>query len=80
MRKIGTYEANTHLSKLLERVEKKGGRFVITKHGRPVAKRMSVAQRSPDKIRKALDNLKVFQSGRRLGVSVKVLIEEGLKY
>jgi prevent-host-death family protein len=36
MAEIGAYEAKTHLPKLLERVQK-GERFVITKHGRPVA-------------------------------------------
>jgi prevent-host-death family protein len=36
MSEIGAYEAKTHLPKLLERVEK-GERFVITRHGRPVA-------------------------------------------
>ena len=36
MAEVGAYEAKTHLSRLLERVEK-GERFIITKHGRPVA-------------------------------------------
>lgn len=35
-RKIGAFEAKTHLSELLERVDK-GAVFVITKRGRPVA-------------------------------------------
>ncbi len=36
MTAIGVYEAKTQLPKLLERV-RRGERFVITKHGRPVA-------------------------------------------
>lgn len=80
MREIGAYEAKTHLSKLLERVEKKGERFIITKHGRPVAELVPVAQRSPEKIRKAIDNLRAFQSRHRLGASVRELIDEGRKY
>ena len=36
MADIGAYDAKTHLPKLLERVEK-GERFVITRHGKPVA-------------------------------------------
>ena len=36
METVGAYEAKTHLPKLLERVIK-GERFVITKHGVPVA-------------------------------------------
>ena len=36
MTPIGVYDAKTQLPKLLERV-RRGERFVITKHGRPVA-------------------------------------------
>ena len=36
METIGAYQAKTHLPKLLERVIK-GERFIITKHGMPVA-------------------------------------------
>jgi len=36
MTEVGAYEAKTHLADLLERVQR-GERFVITKHGRPVA-------------------------------------------
>lgn len=36
MRVIGVYDAKTQLPKLLERV-RRGERFVITKHGKPVA-------------------------------------------
>jgi prevent-host-death family protein len=36
MTAIGVYDAKTQLPKLLERVSR-GERFVITKHGRPVA-------------------------------------------
>jgi prevent-host-death family protein len=80
MREIGAYEAKTHLPKLLERVEKKGERFVITRHGKPVAELVPVAQRSTQKIRQAIDNLKNFQSHHRLGVSVRDMIQEGRKY
>lgn len=36
MTEVGAYEAKTRLAELLERV-RQGERFVITKHGRPVA-------------------------------------------
>ena len=36
MKQLGAYEAKTHLSRLLDEVEK-GESFAITKHGRPVA-------------------------------------------
>ena len=36
METVGAYEAKTHLSKLLDRVQK-GEQFIIAKHGTPVA-------------------------------------------
>ena len=36
MKRLGAYEAKTHLSRLLDEVEG-GESFAITKHGRPVA-------------------------------------------
>lgn len=80
MREIGAYEAKTHLPKLLERVEK-GERFVITRHGRAVAELIPISQRNPQKIRKAIENLKVFQKTHSLGgLSVREMIKEGRKY
>lgn len=37
MKQVGIFEAKTHLSSLLEEVEK-GSEIVITRHGRPVAR------------------------------------------
>jgi prevent-host-death family protein len=37
MKHVGIFEAKTHLSSLLDEVEK-GGEIVITRHGKPVAK------------------------------------------
>lgn len=39
---VGAFDAKTHLSRLLDDVEK-GSRFVITRHGRPVAELRPVA-------------------------------------
>lgn len=80
MSEVGAFEAKTHLPKLLERVQK-GERFVITKHGHPVAELIPFRERSPDKIRAAIDNLKTFQNTHSLeGLSVREMIEEGRKY
>lgn len=80
MREVGAYEAKTHLPKLLERVEK-GERFIITRHGRPVAELVPVVKRDPDKIRKAIEDLKAFRATHNLGgLSVREMIEEGRKY
>ena len=37
MKQVGIFEAKTHLSSLVDEVEK-GGEIVITRHGKPVAK------------------------------------------
>ena len=80
MREIGSYEAKTHLPKLLERVAK-GERFVITKHGRPVAELVPVAGRSRQDVQSAIDKLKAFQATHSLGgLSVRQMIDEGHKY
>ena len=57
MLEIGAYDAKTHLPKLLERV-RRGERFVITKHGRPVAELGPVTGRDPKSIAKALQQLR----------------------
>ncbi|HEB77056.1 MAG TPA: type II toxin-antitoxin system prevent-host-death family antitoxin [Methylothermaceae bacterium] len=79
MAEVGAYEAKTHLSRLLERVEK-GERFIITKHGQPVAELKPVGERDPERIRRALEDLKAFQKSHRLdGLSIRAMIEEGRK-
>ncbi len=80
MIEIGAYEAKTHLSRLLEQVEK-GERFVITKHGRPVAELIPVGGRDRDRIRRAIEDLKAFQKDHRLkGLVIREMLEEGRKY
>ncbi len=80
MSKVGVFEAKTHLPRLLERVQK-GERFVITKHGHPVAELVPFRKRDSEKIRAAIDNLKAFQKTHSLGdLSVRDMIEKGRKY
>ena len=80
MPKVGAYDAKTHLPKLLERVEK-GERFVITKHGKPVAELVPVTKRTPESIRAALESLKAFQATHSLGgISLQEMIEQGRRY
>lgn len=78
MREIGTYEAKTHLPKLLDKVEK-GERFIITRHGRPVAELVPVKRRDTGAILRAIEELKAFQQSQPLGVPVRDLIQEGRK-
>jgi prevent-host-death family protein len=80
MSEIGAFEAKTHLPRLLERVQK-GERFVITKHGHPVAELIPFRERHSDTIRAAIDDLKAFQQTHGLGgLSVREMIEEGRRY
>lgn len=80
MSQIGAFEAKTHLPRLLERV-RRGERFVITKHGNPVAELIPFRKRDPEKIRAAIEQLKAFQKAHSLGgLTIRELIEEGRKY
>ena len=73
---IGSYEAKTHLPALLERVAR-GEQFIITKHGRPIARLVPVSSTGPDDRRAAIEHLKAAREGRTLGIPVKKLIEQG---
>jgi prevent-host-death family protein len=78
MKTVGTFEAKTHLSALLEQVER-GEEFTITRHGKAVARLVPVgAASSRDQLEDTVARLKAFRRGRRLGnLSPKALIEEG---
>jgi len=75
---VGAYEAKTHLSELLEKVEA-GEEIVITKHGAPVAKLVPVKKKASTEERAAA--IKRIQKLRtRLSLTelkVKDLIAEG---
>lgn len=76
MSEIGAYEAKTHLSQLLQRVEA-GERFVITRHSRPVAELIPFRQRNSAKVQSAIDTLRAFQETHSLGgISVCRIVEE----
>jgi prevent-host-death family protein len=68
---IGAYDAKTHLPKLLERVEK-GERFVITRHGKPVAELIPVTARDAAAIVQAIADVRaVRQRLARRGVRLR---------
>jgi prevent-host-death family protein len=86
MKQVGIFDAKTHLSSLVDEVEK-GGEIVITRHGKPVAKLVR-AERSDDRLspeqvekrRQALKELR--EIGLRLKINatheqIKAWIEEG---
>lgn len=83
MKHIGIFEAKTHLSSLLDEVEK-GGEIVITRHGKPVAKLVRPAERLSPEVaqqrRRAWRELR--EIGHRLNINatheeIKAWIEEG---
>ena len=80
MHTVGSYEAKTHLSRLLEMVAK-GESVTITKHGVPVARLVPAdadAKREPAKV---IEELREFRSGRKLGkLSLRKMIEEGRRF
>lgn len=77
MPEIGAYDAKTHLPKLLERAQK-GERFVITKHGRPVAELVPVTGGNPESARRAIANIRSFRETlRKRGVKIRGLLQKG---
>ena len=77
MSEIGAYEAKTHLPQLLERVQK-GERFIITKHGHPVAELTPVNQRDLDAVSQAITALRTLRSDlAERGVRLDDLLQEG---
>ena len=80
MPEIGAFEAKTRLPQLLRRVEA-GERFVITRHGRPLAELVPFRPRDTRKVQSAIDALKEFQRTHSLGgLSVRQMVEEARRY
>ncbi len=77
---IGAFEAKTYLPRLLRRVQT-GERFVITRHGRPVAELIPFRTTDSGRVQAAIDDLKAFQETHSLdGLSVRDMIEEGRRH
>lgn len=77
MRSIGSYEAKTHLPRLLDEVAK-GERITITKHGVPVALLVPADAVSARDVDAVIARFREFRKGNRLdGLSIKDLINEG---
>ncbi|MEK9506564.1 type II toxin-antitoxin system prevent-host-death family antitoxin [Gemmatimonadota bacterium Y43] len=78
MHSVGAYEAKTHLSALLRRVEK-GERITITRHGVPIAELVPSGAVGTVDAAAAVAELRDFAKGRTLGpgISVRDLIDEG---
>lgn len=79
METVGAFEAKTHLSSLLERVEK-GEAFTITRHGKPVAQLVPARRREPDRIRAAIQRMKAIADGQTLGSDWREFRDAGRKW
>lgn len=75
---VGAFEAKTHLSALLDKVEA-GESIVITRHGQAVARlvRADVAERND--VDAIIDRLKALRVGTTLQADWKNLRDEGRK-
>jgi prevent-host-death family protein len=75
---VGAYEAKTHLSELLQKVEA-GEEITITKHGAPVAKLVPVKKEaSPEERVAAIQRIQKLANGLSLGgLKVKDLVSAG---
>jgi len=75
---VGAYEAKTHLSELLEKVEA-GEEITITKHGAPVARLVPVKKEATREERvAAIQRIQKLAGSLSLGgLKVKDLIREG---
>ena len=75
---VGAYEAKTHLSELLEKVEA-GEEITITKHGAPVAKLVPIKKEASTEERvAAIQRIQMLSRGLSLGgLKTKDLVSEG---
>lgn len=77
MKEVGSYEAKTHLPKLLERV-RNGESIRILKNGRAVAILVPAARPRAVEVSDVIRQIKAARKGVTLGnVTVKSLIAEG---
>ena len=77
MRSVGSYEAKTHLPRLLDEVAA-GEEIVITKHGVPVAVLVPATTRTTLTVAEAIEELRAFRARHTLdGITIRELIDEG---
>jgi prevent-host-death family protein len=74
MRKVGTCEAKTHFSALVDAAER-GEAIVITRNGKPVAQLGPLADRAGANARAALG--RILARRLQIGIPVRELLEEG---
>ena len=77
MKIVGSYEAKTNLSKLLDAVAE-GESVMITRRGISVAMLIPVSERPQRPVKDIINDIRMYQSKHNLGgLSLKEIIEEG---
>ncbi len=85
MDSVGTFEAKTKLTELLDRVAR-GEEILITRHGTPVAKLVPYSARSLDEVSRAVAELEAFRESAVLNppgkerLTIRGLINEGRRW
>ena len=73
---IGVYQAKTHLPELLAKVVN-GEPVTITRHGRAIARLVSVEPVRQMDVRGVIDEMKTLAKGRRADLPIREMIAEG---
>lgn len=73
---VGLFEAKTHLSKLLDRVEA-GEEIVVTRHGKPVAKLSKVTDElnRQERAEKLIERMKALKKKHPITATQEEIIE-----
>jgi prevent-host-death family protein len=82
MTSVGSYEAKTHLPRLLERVAR-GEKILITKHGRPAAMLVPALAEDARDVRQVIAEFKAYSNRQKRtleGICFRDLIDEGRRY
>lgn len=79
METVGAFEAKTHLSALLERVER-GESITITRHGTPVARLVPVERRDPERIKRLIDRFEAIGQEQTLNGDWREFRDAGRKW
>lgn len=77
MKTVGAYEAKTHLSKLLDRVER-GESITIQRHGVPIAVLQPVDRSKRMPVSEVIEEIRRLRKGRHVSHrEIREMIDEG---
>jgi prevent-host-death family protein len=81
MESVGAFEAKTHLSELLDRVER-GEKITITRHGKPAAMLVPVTETKPKLTHEEIvEGMRELRKSTKPGsMSIKEMINEGRRF